>query len=294
MQPHENLGDAAGQVRKVTWVGMAVNVFLSVVKFIAGFLGNSQAVIADAVHSISDMSTDIIVLLGVKYWEAPADEDHPYGHRRIEAMITVTIGLLLVFVALGLFYRSVQSVNGTLELPRSAAVIGPFLSLFLKEILYRWTHRVGQRVRSSAVVANAWHHRTDALSSVPALIAVMIAVFRPEWAFVDSIGAIIVSLIIIKAAWDIITPAIAELSDQGASPKDIQSIKTISKAVDHVKSVHAVRTRKLGYGFSVDLHIQVDGEMTVNEGHEISSKVKYALLRDGPNVLDVIVHLEPY
>ncbi|MBN1997095.1 cation transporter [candidate division KSB1 bacterium] len=288
-----NLVDTSKQVKKVTWVGMIINIFLSALKFIVGFMGNSHAVIADAVHSLSDMSTDIIVLFGVKYWTAPADEDHPYGHRRIEAIITVTIGVILALVAFSLCYQSFHSFSGPLAAPHWTALFGPLLSLFLKESLFRWTRRVGERLRSSAVIANAWHHRSDALSSIPAFLAVIIAAFRPQWAFVDLIGAILVSLIIIKAAWDIIAPAIAELSDRGGSPQDLDMIERIARSVDEVQSVHAIRTRKIGYGLSVDLHIQVAGEMTVKKGHDISANVKYTLLRDGPNVLDVVVHLEP-
>ncbi len=284
-----------GQIQKVTWGGMAVNVILAGIKFLVGFLGSSQAVVADAVHSLSDMATDIAVLFGVKFWSAPPDTSHPYGHQRIEELVTVAIGLALGAVAIGLCYNSIATIQE--DHVRNIgwiALSGPVLSIVGKEALYRWTLRVGKKVKSSAVIANAWHHRSDALSSLPALVAVVVAALYPEWGFVDHIGAILISCFILKVAWDIVIPALKGLIDTGASVKTQNHIKTLAMNVKGVKSTHAIRTRRLGSHLFIDLHILVEPELTVREGHRISEDVKEQLLDNGPEVLDVVVHLEPY
>ncbi len=283
------------QIKRVTWVGIVVNLGLVIVKFIVGFLGASQAVIADAVHSLSDMFTDFAVILGVKFWSAPPDEDHPYGHQRIEALITIVIGLAIAIVALGLAYKSLFTISAiNIKQTGWIAILGPALSIVFKEIMYRWTIIVGKQAKSKAVIANAWHHRSDALSSVPVLIAVAASALNPNWAFIDRIGAFIVSIFILKVSWDIISPSISELADRGASIKDREFIKKIAIGVNGVKDVHAIRTRKFGENLYVDLHILVDPEISVRSGHNISEQVKKELLINGPEILDVVVHLEPF
>ena len=286
--------DHIGPIKRVTWSGLFVNVLLAALKFVVGFMGASQAVIADAFHSLSDMATDFSIIVGVRYWSAPPDEDHPYGHRKIEAIITVLIGLALLFVALGLGYKALTTIHlPHLRQTAWIALAGPVISIILKEILYRWTIVVGTRARSPAVVANAWHHRSDALSSVPAVIAVAAAAMNPAWAFVDQIGALLISLFILKVSWDILQPPLAELSDRGASLKDRIRIREIAMNVDGVRDVHAIRTRKCGESLYVDLHVLVAPELSVRSGHDISEKVKEGLLNSGPGIVDVVAHLEP-
>lgn len=286
--------DNVAQIRKITWIGIVVNFGLAGLKFVVGYLGNSQAVIADAVHSLSDIATDFAVIFGVKIWSAPPDEDHPYGHRRFEALITAIIGIALAIVALELAYNSLISIREThVKQVAWVAISGPLLSVILKEILYRWTVIVGKRVKSAAVIANAWHHRSDSFSSVPALLAVAVAAVNPNWAFIDHIGALIISVFILKVSWDIISPSVAELSDRGASIKDRELIKQIALETEGVINVHAIRTRKFGSNIYVDLHVLVDPKMTVRSGHAISEEVKKDLITKGPKVLDVVIHLEP-
>ena len=293
--PADKNAQDARHVVRVTWIGLAGNVFLSALKFTAGFLGSSQAVVADGVHSLSDMGTDLAVLLGVKFWSAPPDEDHPYGHRRIETIITVAIGVALALAALGIGYNALATIRGIhLRQPGWIAIPGSVFAIVLKEVLYRWTVAVGRQVKSSAVIANAWHHRSDALSSVPVVIAVAVAVLNPKLAFIDHAGALVVSIFILKVSWDIISPSLSELADLGAPRKHREKIRAIATGISGVKSVHAIRTRRLGSGLHVDLHILVDGEMTVRMGHEISRAVKFALIEKGPEILDAVVHLEPY
>jgi len=290
----ETTADRITRIRRVTWIGLFINALLAGVKFTVGLLGASQAVIADAVHSLSDMATDVSVILGVRYWSAPPDDDHPYGHRKIEAIITVLIGLALLSVALGLGYKALCTIaQPHVRKTTWIALTGPVLSIILKEIMYRWTVIVGRQERSTAVVANAWHHRSDALSSIPAVIAVAASAMNPSWFFVDHIGALIISVFILKVSWDIVWPSFSELADRGASLKDRTRIRKIAMGVDGVRGVHAIRTRKSGESLYVDLHVLVDPEISVRSGHDISERVKEALLNDGPGILDIVAHLEP-
>jgi cation diffusion facilitator family transporter len=283
------------KLKKVTWVGLLLNLLLAAFKFTVGAIGKSQAVIADAVHSLSDIGTDFAVLFGVKFWSSPADSEHPYGHWRIETLVTAIIGIALFLAGLEIAYKSISTIKEVHEVgPSFIAITGPIISLTVKEVLYRWTKSVGKNIKSKALVANAWHHRSDALSSIPVLFAVFLAAINPRFIIVDHIGACIVSIFIIKISWDILKESFGELVDVSAPRKDRRQIKDVAMKVPRVKSIHAVRTRKLGPGLHVDLHVLVDGNITVKEGHDISEEVKKELIDKCPNIFDVIVHLEPY
>jgi cation diffusion facilitator family transporter len=283
------------QVRSVTIAGMAVNLFLVLVKFAAGILGGSQAIIADAVHSLSDMTTDLAVIFGVHFWSQPPDQSHPYGHRRIETAVTLFVAAMLVVAGIGIGYHSLETVREPdIASPGWIASIAALISIVAKEIVFRLTISVGKKLRSGAVIANAWHHRSDALSSIPAFIAAAVAAVNPSLAFVDHIGAVIVSLFILKVAWDIGAPAAAELVDRGVSASERDLIRTVALETDQVHDVHAIRTRKLGSGVFVDLHVLVDPGMTVHQGHEIAELVKHRLIEKGSDITDVVVHIEPF
>ena len=280
--------------RKITVAGMIVNILLAVLKLILGFLGRSQAVVADAVHSLSDLGTDLLVLFGIKIWSAPADDQHPYGHQRIETVITLLISVLLAVVAFEIGWKAIERLGaGENHPPLLFAILGPLVSIIAKEILFRKTRSVGKQIHSTALIANAWHHRSDALSSIPALIVVFMASLDPKWAFLDAVGAVIVALLILKVAWEIASPALSELSERGADDRDVQQIEKLALSVEGVQSVHRLRTRRLGAGWFVDLHAMVDGNLNVREGHDIATAVQHLLLEKGPAVADVTVHVEP-
>ena len=283
-------------VKRVTWVGLICNLFLSFLKCFLGYMGSSQAVIADGIHSLSDLITDLAILVGVKYWTAPADEKHPYGHHRYETLVSSFIGIVLAVAAIGLAYKALVSFkdNSCSVQPTWVAIVAAVLSIILKELLYRWTFRTGEKIKSTALMANAYHHRSDALSSIPVLFAVVVSIINPAWSFVDHIGAIIVSVFILKTAYEIIRDSLSSLIDTSASKGDRSEIERLVLEVDGVISTHKIRTRKIGYGLFVDLHIQVDGSITVIEGHHISRSVKEKLHDYGPDVIDLIVHIEPY
>lgn len=283
------------EVRRVTLVGLVINVALSALKFAAGILGNSQAVVADAVHSLSDTATDVAVLVGVKFWSKPPDECHPYGHRRIEFLVTIFIGLLLAAVALGLVYNALSTLHAVQTKPPGAiAFFAAVLSISTKELLYRWTITKGREIKSTALIANAWHHRSDGLSSIPAAVAVAGAALVPRLSFLDHLGAIVVSMFILQAAWKIVRPSVEQLVDRGAPEEICRGIEQLAFATPCVQDVHAIRTRHIGSGIEVDLHVLVDPALTVEEGHEISEEVKRRLIEYVSDVVDVVVHLEPY
>ncbi len=281
--------------RRITLIGLALNVVLTGFKFVAGILGHSQAVLADGVHSLSDMLSDVMVLVGARYWYRPADESHPYGHRRIETLVTTILGVSLAGVGVGIGYRAIVTYRDAQAVsPGLIAFAAAALSIVTKELIYRATIAVGRRIKSSALSANAWHHRSDALSSIPAAAAVAAAALEPSLVFLDRVGAAVVAVFILQAAWKIMAPALRQLVDAGAPREDREKIREIALATDGVKLVHAVRTRYVGSGLQVDLHVKVDPEIPVREGHRIAEEVTRRLTADGPDVLDVVVHTEPY
>jgi len=282
------------QVRIAGWVGLIVNLVLVVVKLAAGLLGNSQAVVADAIHSLTDTVTDIALILGVRYWSAPADEQHPHGHRRFETLITVFIGLTVATAAVGIGWDAIKSFGKPSHPPSVIALAAAVLSIGIKETLYRWTLRIGRSTGSSAIIANAWHHRTDALSSVPVAIAVSVAMVDHRLAIVDQIGALVVAIFVLHAAIRIIRPALDQLADAGAPMAHRRELEQLAFDVDGVRAVHALRTRYVGSELAVDIHIEVDANLSVAEGFSIARQVKIDLLENGPMVADVVVQIEPH
>lgn len=286
--------DDKKQIQHITLIGLAANILLSIVKFVIGILGHSQAVVADALHSLSDTSSDLVILFGVKYWTAPPDEDHPYGHHKIESFITIIIGLILISVAGGIAYEGITTLINPAPAHLSPIVtIGPLISIVVKEILFRATYNVGITTNSSSVKANAWHHRTDALSSIPVLVAVTATLIDPRLAFLDQIGAVVVSAFIIKVGLSILFGSVNELLDTGISNEKLKRLKKSILRIENVKGVHNIRTRKLANYIYIDLHLEVDGTLSVVEGHDISERVKQQLINDNPKIIDVMVHLEP-
>ena len=284
----------AGSIRRVTWAGLLLNILLSGVKLAGGIVGNSQAVVADAVHSLSDISTDVGILLGMRHWSKPADETHPHGHRRLELLVTLGIGAVLVVVAVGLAWNAVTSVGtGSHKPPGWAALAAALVSIVSKEGMYRWTVSVGRELKCMPLVANAWHHRSDALSSLPVAAAVAGAAFGPGWAILDPLGAALVSVFIFQAAFRILGPVFSKLIDTAASEEVQEEIRSRTLGTSGVNSVHKLRTRYLdSSAVAVDLHIQVEGDMSVRRGHDIAEDVKQRLTQMD-DVVDVVVHIEP-
>jgi len=283
------------QIRTVTLAGLVVDLGLSGLKAVVGLMASSQALVADAAHSLSDCVTDLAVLVGVQFWSAPPDDCHPHGHGRIQTLISLFIGLLLGAVALGISYRAFTSMlAGRSIVPGWPTFYVALASLGLKEWLYQWTVRVGRRVGSPAVIANAWHHRSDALSSLPVALAVVLGRIFPTLPFLDQIAALAVSVFLLKAAGNIAIPSLEQLVDRGAGKDVREAIERTVLETEGVLGLHALRTRHIGSGFSVDLHIQVEARISVREGHDIAGLVKTRLLQTHQEIDDVLVHVEPF
>lgn len=286
--------DKVRMTRRVTYVGMAVNVAVAAAKAVCGAAFSSHALVADAVHSASDLVTDLAVIFGVRYWVAPADERHPYGHGKIEALVTAFISAALALVALELGADAVRAlVAGARRGPPGAvAFIVAVAGIVLKEWLFVWTRSVARRVGSTALDANAWHHRSDALSSIPVAAAIALARIVPGLWWLDATGALVVGAFVLHVAWTLAKPALLELTDADVGAKAAE-VKSVAERIPAVRGVHKVRARRYGGSFQADLHIEVDGSLSVAEGHGIGHAVKEAILAAGLDVEDVIVHVEP-
>ncbi len=282
------------RVRQVTWIGLSVNVALSILKFIAGVFGRSQALVADAVHSLTDTTTDLAVIIGSYYWDQPPDSDHPYGHHRVETVVTLFVGFVLGGAGFMVGWDALRDLQGEpAQQPKVIALVVAAVSIISKEVLYRWTATVSRRIMSPALAANAWHHRTDAISSLPVFLAVGGAMLFPQWALLDRVGAVVVAIFILHAAFKIIWPGIRELVDVGAPTEICREIMALAHENLDVKQVHGIRTRYVGSRILVDLHVVVNGSLSVKAGHDIAEDVKERILQNGPEVIDVIVHIEP-
>ncbi len=281
-------------VRRATVVGLVANIVLAVGKVAAGVVGSSAAVVADGLHSFTDLVTDLVLLVGTRFWGRPPDEEHPHGHRRIETLITAGIGLLLAAVGFGLGWRAFGHLREPPAVgPGDIALVAAFVSIFAKEWLFRWTRDQASVADSPALMANAWHHRSDAFSSIPAVLAVGTAMVFPGLAWVDRLGALAVCVFILWASWGIFHPALQQLVDAGAPSEVRDRIGTMALEVEGVVSAHALRTRYVGPKLAVDLHLEVDGDLTVARGFAIARAVKVHLLANGPSVGDVVVQVEP-
>jgi len=286
---------AVGQVRRVTWVGLFVNLGLTLLKVAAGILGSSQAVLADGVHSLSDSMTDLAVIVGSHYWSRPPDAEHPYGHRRMETFVTILIGLVLLGAGIGIAWEALKTIQEPAhKVPGWIAVFAAGVSVIANEILYRWTVRWGREVKSSAMLANAWHHRLDAISSIPAFLAVGGAILLPSWTMLDKLGAFLVALLIVQAAFRIIWPGLKEFMDWGAPKEVCDKIRDIAQAHPGIKDAHKIRTRYQSGSIFADMHVVVDGTISVYQGHEIAEEVRTAVMSQVSEVVDVVVHVEPH
>lgn len=287
------------EIYKVTLIGSAVNAALIVLKFIAGFVGKSSALVADAVHSLSDFISDVIVLVFVKIAGKPIDKGHDYGHGKFETLATLTIGVLLILAGIGLMISGIEtvirSINGeTLEQPTMLALIVAIVSIISKEWLYRFTISKGKKLNSQAVMANAWHHRSDAVSSLGALIGIAGAMFLGDkWRILDPIAAIVVSVLIIKSGYDIVRPCIGELLEASLPDDKEKEIVKLVTSVPGISYIHNLRTRRIGNGIAVDLHAKMDGNLTLNEAHDKATLAENAIKsKFGDNSI-INIHMEP-
>ena len=287
------------EIYKVTIVGGVVNVVLLLFKFVAGILAHSSAMVADAVHSLSDFVTDIIVLVFVHISGKPKDKDHDYGHGKYETLAMTMIGVALLAVAVGIEYSGLSKIivwvqGGVLEAPGLLALWAALLSIVLKEAVFRYSMIKARQLNSQAVEANAWHHRSDALSSIGTAIGIGGAIFLGQrWTVLDPVASVIVGLFIIKVSVDLLRNGIGDLMEQSL-PEDVEEeILQLAASVPGVVEPHELRTRRLGNHYAIELHILMDGNITLCEAHDKASEVEDILRQHYGKETHIAVHVEP-
>lgn len=286
-------------IYQVTWAGSFVNFLLVVFKFIAGILGHSAAMIADAVHSLSDFATDIVVLIFTRISNKPQDKSHDYGHGKYETLATAIIGIVLFAVGAGICWnglRAIQTVwqGDRLPAPGMLAFAGAIISIVSKELIYRYTIHVGRKINSSAVIANAWHHRSDAFSSVGTAIGIGGAILLGEsWSVLDPMAAVVVSFFIMKVSVQLLKPCVDELTEKSLPDEIEKEICLIAENTPGVSAIHNLRTRRIGNHYAIEMHVRMDGHLTLYEAHAKASVIENKLKEKYGNETHVGIHVEP-
>ncbi len=287
------------RIYRVTLVGFAVNLVLSLAKLAAGVFGRSGAMVADAVHSFSDLATDVVVIVFARISAKPRDDGHDYGHGKYETLATILISMALGVVGVGILVNSIGAVRSVLDggvLPRPGlvALVAAVLSIAAKEILYRYTVREGRAIDSPSVVANAWHHRSDALSSLGTLVGIGCAYFLGDkWRIADPIAALIVAVFIFKVAFDLIRTGVGELLEKSLPEETEREILRIVTLDPAVREPHNLRTRRIGAAIAIEIHIRVDGAMTVARSHALTVGIERRLRERFGEETMIAVHVEP-
>lgn len=287
------------RIYRVTLVGFAVNLVLSLAKLAAGVFGRSGAMVADAVHSFSDLATDVVVIVFARISAKPRDDGHDYGHGKYETLATILISMALGVVGVGILVNSIGAVRSVLDggvLPRPGlvALVAAVLSIAAKEILYRYTVREGRAIDSPSVVANAWHHRSDALSSLGTLVGIGCAYFLGyKWRIADPIAALIVAVFIFKVAFDLIRTGVGELLEKSLPEETEREILRIVTLDPAVREPHNLRTRRIGAAIAIEIHIRVDGAMTVARSHALTVGIERRLRECFGEGTMIAVHVEP-
>ena len=287
------------EIYKVTLVGSAANVLLTVFKFVAGILGHSAAMTADAIHSLSDLLTDAVVLLFVRVSSKPEDKDHDYGHGKYETLATTLIGLALAAVAVGLGWTAVESMlfwygGGSLPAPGMLALWAAVVSIVLKELVYRYTVHRGKNLNSPALQANAWHHRSDALSSLGTLAGIGGAILLGNrWTVLDPIAGFVVSLFILRVAWKLLKGSFNELLEASLPDEIEKEILEVVTSFPDVSDPHHLRTRRIGSRYAIELHIRMDGAMPLAASHARTCEIEQALKARFGERTHITLHVEP-
>ena len=286
-------------IYKVTIVGSNVNFLLLVFKFFAGIAGHSAAMLADAVHSLSDFITDIVVIVFVRIAGKPEDKGHDYGHGKYETLATAIIGLLLLCVGFGIFWNGASSIytflrGGQLESPGVVALVAALVSIVSKEILYQYTVIQGKKLNSQAVIANAWHHRSDALSSIGTAIGIGGAILLGDhWRVLDPVAAVVVSFFIMKVSVRLLIPCVDELLEKSL-PEDVEKeIEQTVLSFPGVSQPHHLRTRRIGNYYAIELHVRMDGKITLEEAHSTATAIENKLKEMFGKGTHVGIHVEP-
>ncbi|MCF0178296.1 MAG: cation transporter [Bacteroidales bacterium] len=298
-QNQESKHTRSEKLTNVTLVGTVANLALTAFKFFAGYVGRSGAMIADAAHSLSDLATDFAILVFVKMANKPQDHDHDYGHGKYETMGTVIVGIALIGVAIGIAAEAILKIVAiagnaeTVQRPGIIAITAAVVSIVVKEWLFRYTMKVGKRENSTAVVANAWHHRSDAFSSIAALIGILGAyLLGGKWIILDPSTALLMSMLILKTSYDLVKPGMGELMERSLPDELEDEIVRIIYA-HKVSDIHNLRTRRLGNSIVIECHLRLPGEMSVTDSHDITKRIEKDLYdKYGENTM-IMIHVEP-
>jgi cation diffusion facilitator family transporter len=283
------------QAKKAVWLSIIGNAVLAVVKGITGVLGNSYALIADAIESTSDIFSSLTVLFGIHYASRPADKNHPYGHGRAEPLITFIVVGFLVASAVIIAIESIENIQHPHQLPKPFTLIVLAIVIAIKELFYRFVDKKGKETKSSSLKADAWHHRSDAITSLTAFIGISIALYLgPGYESADDWAALVASVVILYNAYLIFRPALGEIMDEQIDTPIVQHIRDLSLQVIGVRGTEKCFFRKTGMKYYVDLHVLVDATKTVSEGHDIAHALKDHLLKELPELANVLIHVEPY
>ena len=284
----------------VTILSAIINTILGIIKIIVGILGNSSALVADGIHSFSDLPIDFALIIGFKTSVKSPDEKHNYGHGKIETLLSQFIGIILLIIGIGIIWISIEKIiyvieGNILEKPHFTTLIAALMSIITKEFLYHYTKSVGKRINSQAIIINAWHHRSDALSSVATLIGIGFAfILGDEWTILDPIAGIIISLIIFNISIKTIWQSVREFIETSIDESEIKNIKNIIESKEEVKFYHNLKTRKIGRYIAIDLHIKVEPNLTVEESHNIASDLENDLKRLLGYETIISIHVEPF
>ena len=283
--------------RRGAWVGISGNASLALIKIIAGIAGKSYGLISDGLHSLSDITSSLAVLCGMVVGAKPKDKEHPYGHGKAESIASLSVAVMLIIFGLIIGYEVASSFfkARAFYLPAAYTIWVAALSIVAKELMYRYKVFLGRRINSTSLVADAWHHRSDAFSSVIVVISLGLTIYAGEkWAFMDRIGALAVAALVLYAGLKVYLKAVSELMDENVDPRITRRVKELAAKAAGVKNIETLLVRKAGLDFLVDIHIEVESGLNVPEAHAIAGQVKEKILRGLPRVKSVLVHVEPY
>jgi len=288
----DNLAVEKSAASRVTVIGMVLDAVLGIIKVIAGALFHSQALLVDGIHSFTDVASDLVVLAVVRIARKAPDQDHPYGHQRIETFGTLVLGSILIAVGAALAWENtLRLIEGKADImPGWPVLLAAAVSVAAKEWIYRYTRRVGLAIRSDLILANAWHSRTDALSSVVVLMSTTGALAGMLW--LDVLAAIIISGIIVRIGWKFSWDSVKELVDTGLSPEDTETLKNIARHTDGVRNIHELRSRRMGHDILLDVHLVVRPDISVSEGHQIGMRVVTGMRDALDNIRDINFHID--
>lgn len=293
------MDNRTSEIQRITLWGALGNIGLTIIKFVAGFLGGSAAMIADAVHSASDLVSDFIVIVFSRISAQGQDKGHDYGHGKFETLATAIVSILLLVVGIEMILSSYEQVRSVMEgnalpAPESIALWAALVSIVTKEVLYQWTARVGKRLASQVVIANAWHHRTDAFSSVGSLLGIGGAIaLGGEWTILDPLVGGVISIIIIVVAVRMLIPALSELTEASLPEDTERQILKIAHAVEGVDDIHDLKTRRCGPYCIADFHVVVNPQMTILAAHDITVEIEKQLRAEFGNEMQINIHIEP-